>query len=101
MPPTCSRRFKLYGREVVFELSRLKASFVKALRQNTYVKVVESQENELRVTLDDPAKRNPELIRQLLDLGAEIQFVRESQQSLEDVYLDLVQNGNQEEELSS
>jgi ABC-2 type transport system ATP-binding protein len=94
-------RLKLYGREVIFELSKIKASFAKALRQNSYVKVAESKDNDLRVTLDDPAKRNPELIRQLLDLGAEIQFVRESQQSLEDVYLDLVQNGNQDEELNS
>ena len=89
-------RRKLYGREVIFELSNLKASFAKALRQKSYVHSVEETHNNLSVTLDDPELRNPELIRELLDLGAEIRFVHENEQSLESVYLDLVSNGSNE-----
>ena len=94
-------RRKLYGREVVFELSALKAQFAKALRQKSYVQAVEEKGDALHVILDDPEKRNPELIRELLGLGAEIRFVTETQQSLEDVYLDLVQNSEQESMVES
>jgi len=89
-------RRRLYGREVIFELSSLKASFAKALRQKSYVHSVEEADSNLSVTLDDPDMRNPELIRELLDMGAEIRFVHENEQSLETVYLDLVSNDSNE-----
>lgn len=94
-------RRKLYGREVVFEFTTIKALFAKALRQKDYVQAVEKKEKRLYVTLDDPEKRNPGLIRELLDFGAEIRFVSENQQSLEDVYLDLVRNSEQESMVKS
>ena len=49
-------------------------------------------DNKLLVTLDDPEKQNPEIIRVLVEAGAEVQFVGELRHSLEDVYLQLVKN---------
>jgi ABC-2 type transport system ATP-binding protein len=49
-------------------------------------------ENKLLVNLDDPETHNPEIIRALVDGGADIQFVGELRHSLEDVYLQLVKN---------
>ena len=44
------------------------------------------------VTLDDPEAHNPEIVRLLVEAGADIQFVGELRHSLEDVYLRLVKN---------
>jgi ABC-type multidrug transport system ATPase subunit/membrane protease YdiL (CAAX protease family) len=87
--PTNLRR-KLYGRAVVFHFRALKTAFAKAVGQKDYVRDVKSVDNKLVVTLDDPERRNPELVRELVGLGADLQFVGELRQSLEDVYLQLV-----------
>lgn len=89
--PTNLRR-KLFGRAVVFHLAKVKAAFAKALRQNEFVKDVETVDNKIIVQLDDPERRNPRLVSELVGLGAQIQFVGEKRQSLEDVYLQLLGN---------
>ena len=94
--PTNLRR-KLFGRSVVFHLSQQKKSYSKLLSQKSYVKDVKLVDNKMVVQLDDPEKRNPELIRDLVEAGASIQFVGEIRQSLEDVYLQLIQNGDVEQ----
>ena len=87
--PTNLRR-KLFGRAVVFHLARVDPAFIAALRQKPYVKNVETVDNKVVVKLDDPELRNPELVQELVALGAQIQFVGEKRQSLEDVYLQLI-----------
>lgn len=87
--PTNLRR-KLFGRGVVFHLAVVKPAFSQALSQKSYVQNVETVDNKLVVKLDDPEKRNPELVTTLVGLGAQIQFVGEMRQSLEDVYLQLI-----------
>jgi ABC-2 type transport system ATP-binding protein len=42
--------------------------------------------------MDDPELHNPEVIRLLVQAGAQIQFVGELRHSLEDVYLQLVKS---------
>jgi ABC-2 type transport system ATP-binding protein len=87
--PTNLRR-KLFGRAVVFHLAEAKDQFVTAIRQKDYVHEAEMMDGKLIVKLDDPETRNPELITELIGLGAKIQFVGELRQSLEDVYLQLM-----------
>jgi ABC-2 type transport system ATP-binding protein len=48
--------------------------------------------------MTDPEKYNPELVRLLVEGGAEIQFVGELRRTLEDVYLTLIKNGNAQTE---
>ncbi len=48
-------------------------------------------DNKLIVTIDEPDEQNPILIRELLSIGAEVVFVGELRHSLEDVYLQLMQ----------
>ncbi|HEY4718057.1 MAG TPA: ABC transporter ATP-binding protein [Anaerolineales bacterium] len=87
--PTNLRR-KLFGRAVVFHLAQVDSAFIAALRQKSYVQGVETVDNKVVVKLDDPELRNPELVQELVALGAQIQFVGEKRQSLEDVYLQLI-----------
>jgi ABC-2 type transport system ATP-binding protein len=61
------------------------------LRKFAYVKDAKSIDNKIILTLDDPESQNPEIIRALINLGANLRFVGELRHSLEDVYLQLVQ----------
>ena len=83
-------RQRLYGRKVVFHLAEVKPEWEAALRQHSFVRQVESLENRLVISLDNPDEQNPVLIRSLVDLGAQIRFVGELRHSLEDVYLNLI-----------
>ena len=83
-------REKLYDRVVVFHLSAAAPTYVKAISEQPFVRSVESRDNKLVVSLEDPERNNPELIRVLVDAGADIQFVGELRHSLEEIYLRLV-----------
>jgi ABC-2 type transport system ATP-binding protein len=83
-------RQKMYGRQVVFHLAETAVSHADLLTQLSFVQKAEAHDNKILVTLDDPELHNPELIRQLVAAGANIQFVGEIRHSLEDIYLQLV-----------
>jgi ABC-2 type transport system ATP-binding protein len=85
-------RAQVFGRKVVFHLRQASDVQASALRGFPYVQDARSVDNKLVVTLDDPETHNPELVRALVDAGADIQFVGELRHSLEDVYLKLVRN---------
>ncbi|UYN92503.1 MAG: ATP-binding cassette domain-containing protein [Anaerolineales bacterium] len=85
-----SLRRKLFGRSVVFHLAAAKEAFVNALRQKSYVHEADLRGDKIVVKLDDPEAHNPELLRELVGLGADVQFVGEIRQSLEDVYFQLL-----------
>ena len=53
---------------------------------------VEPVENRLIVSLDNPEEQNPVIIRKLVDLKADIQFVGELRHSLEDIYLEMIRS---------
>ena len=44
------------------------------------------------IALDDPETYNPQLVKLLVSQGAQIRFIGEIRQSLEDVYLKLVKH---------
>lgn len=88
--PAALRR-KLYGRTSVFHLRQVASKFTKILQSFANVHEVQAVDNKLLVTLDDPEKQNPDLVRSLVEAGADVQFVGELRRTLEDVYLKLVQ----------
>ncbi len=84
-------RSSLFGRKIVFHLKRVDEKIIASIKNFDYVIDVKVIENKIVATLDDPELRNPELIRSLIDNGADLTFVGELRHSLEDVYLQLVQ----------
>ncbi|MBC8505170.1 MAG: ABC transporter ATP-binding protein [Anaerolineales bacterium] len=91
--PTALRR-KLFGRTVVFHLSESDGRFAEVISRFEFVQSADMVDNKLVVGMDEPEQHNPELIRVLVEAGAEIQFVGELRQRLEDVYLQLVNQEN-------
>jgi len=84
-------RGQLYERVVVFHLRQVDPDWLTKLEAFPFVRKAELVEGKLVVTLDDPEANNPQLIRTLVDAGADLQFVGELRRSLEDVYLRLIQ----------
>lgn len=85
-------RTSIFGRKVVFHLGKADDELADSVRTLQFVRDVKVIENKLLVSLDDPERHNPELVRFLVGKGAEIQFLGELRHSLEEVYLELVKN---------
>lgn len=88
-------RNQIHGRRVVFHLQKSEEKFAAVLAQKSFVNEAQVIDNKVLVTLDDPESHNPEMVRELVNAGAQIQFVGEIRQSLEEAYLSLIQNGEE------
>jgi len=91
MDTPANLRRKLFGRRVVFHLATDAAAFTPAVQDFPFVQETQVVDNKLVVRLDDPDTQNPQLIRALVNAGAAIQFVGELRYSLEDIYLQLME----------
>jgi ABC-2 type transport system ATP-binding protein len=85
-------RSQVFGRKVVVHLKEASPAYINALTQLPYIRDTKLIDNKLVATMDDPELHNPEVIRLLVQAGAQIQFVGELRHSLEDVYLQLVKS---------
>jgi ABC-2 type transport system ATP-binding protein len=85
-------RMQMFGRKVVFHLGNLDEALISKVSALPFVQEARAIEKRLVVTLDNPETRNPEIVRTLVEAGAEVQFVGELRHSLEEVYLQLVRN---------
>ncbi len=74
----------------MFHLRSVEETMAASIRKLAFVREVKIVENKLVVTLDNPDEQNPEVVRDLVKIGADIQFVGELRHSLEEVYLELV-----------
>ncbi|MEZ4645247.1 MAG: ABC transporter ATP-binding protein [Chloroflexota bacterium] len=83
-------RQQLYGRQVVFHLAGAAQEWETAVANQPFINRIQAVDNKLVIALDDPETYNPQLIRLLVNAGANIQFVGELRHSLEDIYLQLV-----------
>ena len=81
-------RSQLFGRTVVFHLGSINPEWPTMLTGIEGVRKVETLENKLVVSLEEPEKQNPAIIRKLVELGADLQFVGEVRHSLEQIYLE-------------
>jgi ABC-2 type transport system ATP-binding protein len=81
---------QLYGRRTVVQLKRLPSDLLGGLRELPFLEGLEADGNKLIVSLKDPEEENPILIKRIVELGGEVQWVREMEHTLEEVYLDLV-----------
>jgi ABC-2 type transport system ATP-binding protein len=88
-------RKRLYGRTSVFHLQEVKPAWAERVKGFDFARDVQVVENKLVVRLDDPEGQNPTIIRSLVEAGASIQFVGEMRHSLEDIYLQLIHNGDE------
>jgi ABC-2 type transport system ATP-binding protein len=84
----------LYGRHIVVRMCAVTDAQEAAVRTLPFVKSVDREDNRLILGLDDPDAMTPAVVTALVRAGAEIQSVAEERHSLEEVYLSLVEKGD-------
>jgi ABC-2 type transport system ATP-binding protein len=83
-------RGRLYGRRIAVRLAERQDELAEVCKALPFVDKVERLSSELLVSLSDPDRQTPELVRALVLGGASIFEVGEVKQSLESVYLHLI-----------
>lgn len=84
-------RKTLFGRKVVFHLAHLDPRWKDMLCDLPFVTEAQPVENRLVISLDNPEEQNPIIVQRLVEAGAKVQFVGELRHSLEDIYLQMIQ----------
>ncbi|NLE83623.1 MAG: ABC transporter ATP-binding protein [Chloroflexi bacterium] len=87
-------RDQMFGRRVVFHLQKLEPAWVELVSAIAGAGNVEVADNKLVVSLKDPENNNPEIVRALVNAGAQVQFVGEIRHSLEQIYLEMVKTSD-------
>ena len=83
-------RAGLYGRHTAVRLSRIDDRVMGAVRSLSFVRDVKVLDSSLLLSIDDPVRQNPVIIRELVLAGGDVIDVRAQEPSLEDVYLTLM-----------
>jgi len=83
-------RAALFGRGTRVRVVGPPELWLPTVRALPFARNVAIQGDALAVNLDDPDSENPALVQALLDAGARIRYVEPSAHSLEDVYLELL-----------
>ena len=84
-------RQHLFRRQIVVRLTSLPSAVTETVSRLLFVRNVETDENKLLVELDDPERNGPELVRLIVEAGGRVISVLEEHHSLEEVYLSLIQ----------
>ena len=84
---------RLYGRKTVVHIPNLRPGLEGSI-DLPFVKQIERVDNALVFSLSDPERENPIIVKRLVELGAEVQYVNELRVSLEDLYLDLMEGNH-------
>ncbi len=83
-------RQKMFGRKVVFHLSGVNPQWATLVDELEGVSSVELLDNKLVISMAEPEINNPIITRLLVEQGADIQFIGEVRQSLEQIYLEML-----------
>jgi ABC-2 type transport system ATP-binding protein len=82
----------LWTRETEVKLERITPKILNAIKALKDVKGVKQSDGKLVIDVDDPDKSNPALVNSIVKAGGRIKFVTEKRYSLQDVYLELIEN---------
>ena len=81
---------RMYGRRTVVRLLDPPAGIEDAL-DLPFIKRIERDDGALVISLTDPERENPILVKRLVELGAKVQSVSELDVRLEEMYLDVME----------
>jgi ABC-2 type transport system ATP-binding protein len=87
---TDALRARLFGRSTEVRLRRLEPGLLESVRSLRFVTCVRADDTTLIVDLEDPEADNPALVKNLVEAGAEVVSVGERERTLEEIYLTLV-----------
>jgi ABC-2 type transport system ATP-binding protein len=76
----------LYGRSISIQLKEVTPGLIDKVRALDFIKNLSLSGNTLTMNVGTPEQDNPALVRALVSMGADVQFVYENKHSLEEVY---------------
>ncbi len=85
-------RSNLYGHQTTLHLAAPDERLAQDIAALDFVRQVSADGDRITVTLDDPARHNPILIERVVASGGKLLYVTPAEQTLEDVYLNLVRD---------
>jgi len=94
-PEQLRRRF--FRRQIVIQLEALDARVTDVVKKLPFVQEMREEGNQLILELTDSERNRPELVKAIVETGGRVIGVSEKQYPLEDVYLRLVREENQNE----
>lgn len=89
-------RVGMFGRGTLVRVVGEAEHWTEIARALPFVGAVSASQDKLTVRLDDPDYQNPLLIRALVTAGAQVRYVEALSHSLEEVYLGLIDNGQED-----
>ncbi len=89
-------RVGLFGQGTRVVVAGDAAPWAATARALPFVRAVAATADTLAVTLDDPDEQNPALVTALVTAGAAVRYVTPQRHTLEDVYLQLLDNARDE-----
>jgi ABC-2 type transport system ATP-binding protein len=81
---------RLFGHRTRFVVKGVSEEVLRTIRELPFVQDIQHEDPELFVTQDQPENGNPVLVSALVDAGAKVSWVTDERASLEDIYLELV-----------
>jgi ABC-2 type transport system ATP-binding protein len=94
-PEQLRRRF--FRRQILVQLESLDAGVTEVVKNLPFVQEMREEGNQLVLGLTDPERSRPELVKAIVEAGGRVIGVSEKQYPLEDVYLRLIREENQNE----
>jgi ABC-2 type transport system ATP-binding protein len=83
-------RAALFGQGITIRITGDPAPLIAIIQELPFVQRVSVGDNAISVDLDQPEQHNPQLIKRLVEAGAQIRYVEPRAHTLEEVYLELV-----------
>jgi len=81
---------RLFGHRTRFEVEGISEETLESIRSYPFVQDAQYENSELLVAQEEPESGNPILVAELVRRGARIKWITNEKASLEDIYLELV-----------
>ena len=93
-------RERLFGHRIRIEADHIPEAAVRTIGQFPFVRGLSVDNGNLRLQVDDPALQNPRIVAVLAEAGVGIRWLTDDGASLEDIYLELVDEKAEQAEVS-
>jgi ABC-2 type transport system ATP-binding protein len=90
-------RRRFFRRQIIVQLEVLDAKVLEVVKGLPFVREVREEGSQLALELTDPERNRPELVKAIVEAGGRVIGVSEKQYPLEEVYLKLMREENQNE----
>jgi ABC-2 type transport system ATP-binding protein len=80
----------LQTRKTVIHLQHVSPKVLASVEKLHAVREARTVDNQLILEVDEPARDNPEVVRTIVEAGGRVQYVTELRSTLEDVYLKMI-----------